>query len=67
MNAPLSVTASGVYAALKMIADPKSLIPPKLGCWRPVRVTPAAGSVVNAQEPAPVSTPTTRCRTGSPR
>jgi N-methylhydantoinase B len=54
MNAPLSVTASGVYAALKMIADPKSLIPPNSGCWRPVRVTAPPGSVVNAQEPAPV-------------
>ena len=54
MNAPLSVTASGVFAALKMIADPRSLIPPNSGCWRPVRVTAPPGSVVNAQEPAPV-------------
>jgi N-methylhydantoinase B len=54
MNAPLSVTASGVFAALKMIADPRSLIPPNSGCWRPVRVTAPPGSVVHAQEPAPV-------------
>ncbi|MEN0073927.1 MAG: hydantoinase B/oxoprolinase family protein [Paracraurococcus sp.] len=54
MNAPLSVTASGVYAALKMIVDPDSLIPPNSGCWRPVTVTAPPGSVVNAQEPAPV-------------
>jgi len=54
MNAPLTVTASGVYCALKMIADPKSLIPPNSGCWRPVRVTAPPGSVVNAQPPAPV-------------
>lgn len=54
MNAPLSVTASGVYAALKMIVDPNSLIPPNSGCWRPVRVTAPPGSVVHAQEPAPV-------------
>jgi N-methylhydantoinase B len=54
MNAPLSVTASGVYAALKMIVDPNSLIPPNSGCWRPVTVTAPPGSVVNAQEPAPV-------------
>ena len=54
MNAPLTVTASGVYCALKMIADPKSLIPPNSGCWRPVTVTAPAGSVVNAQPPAPV-------------
>jgi N-methylhydantoinase B len=52
MNAPLTVTASGVYCALKMIADPKSLIPPNSGCWRPVRVTAPPGSVVNAQPPA---------------
>ena len=36
MNAPLNVTASGMYCAMKMIADPKSLIPPNSGCWRPV-------------------------------
>ena len=54
MNAPLTVTASGVYCALKMIADPQSLIPPNSGCWRPVIVTAPAGSVVNAQPPSPV-------------
>jgi N-methylhydantoinase B len=54
MNAPLTVTASGVYCALKMIADPGSLIPPNSGCWRPVKVTAPAGSVVNACAPAPV-------------
>ena len=54
MNAPLTVTASGVYCALKMIADPQSLIPPNSGCWRPVTVTAPPGSVVNAQPPAPV-------------
>src|SRR5438270_9740627 len=54
MNAPLTVTASGVYCALKMIADPKSLIPANSGCWRPVTVTAPAGSVVNAMPPSPV-------------
>lgn len=54
MNAPLSVTSSGVYAALKMILDPNSLIPPNSGCWRPVTVAAPPGSVVNAQEPSPV-------------
>jgi N-methylhydantoinase B len=54
MNAPLTVTASGVFCAMKMIADPKSLIPPNSGCWRPVTVTAPLGSVVNAQLPAPV-------------
>jgi len=54
MNAPLTVTASGVFCALKMIADPKSLIPPNSGCWRPVTVTAPLGSVVNARHPSPV-------------
>jgi N-methylhydantoinase B len=54
MNAPLTVTASGVYCALKMIADSNSLIPPNSGCWRPVTVTAPVGSVVNAQHPSPV-------------
>jgi len=54
MNAPLTVTASGVFCALKMIADPKSLIPPNSGCWRPITVTAPPGSVVNAQHPSPV-------------
>ena len=54
MNAPLTVTASGVFCALKMIADPKSLIPPNSGCWRPVKVTAPPGCVANAQHPSPV-------------
>jgi N-methylhydantoinase B len=54
MNAPLTVTASGVFCALKMIVDPRSLIPPNSGCWRPVSVTAPEGCVVNARLPAPV-------------
>ena len=54
MNAPLTVTASGVFCALKMIVDSKSLIPPNSGCWRPVTVTAPEGCVVNARLPAPV-------------
>jgi N-methylhydantoinase B len=54
MNAPLTVTASGVFGAIKMIADPRNLIPPNSGCWRPISVVAPPGSVVNAQEPAPV-------------
>jgi len=54
MNAPLTVTASGVFCALKMIADPNSLIPPNSGCWRPVTVVAPPGSVVNARHPSPV-------------
>jgi len=54
INAPLTVTASGVFCALKMIADPNSLIPPNSGCWRPVEVVAEPGSVVHAQSPSPV-------------
>lgn len=54
MNAPLAVTASGIYTAIKMIADPTNLIPPNSGCWRPVEVTAPPATVVNASSPAPV-------------
>jgi N-methylhydantoinase B len=54
MNAPLSVTASGVYCGLKTAVDPNNLIPPNSGCWRSIEVTAPKGSVVNAEFPAPV-------------
>jgi len=54
MNAPLNVTASGVYTAVKMIVDPRDLIPANSGCWRPVRLLAEPGTVVDAQAPAPV-------------
>jgi N-methylhydantoinase B len=54
INAPLSVTASGVFCALKTAVDPNSLIPPNSGCWRPIEVKAEEGSVVNAQFPSPV-------------
>ncbi len=54
MNAPLAVTASGVYTAVKMVADPTNLIPPNSGCWRPITVTAPEGTVTNARYPAPV-------------
>jgi N-methylhydantoinase B len=54
MNAPLSVTASGVYCALKTAVDPNHLIPPNSGCWRNIEITAPKGSVVNAEFPAPV-------------
>ena len=54
MNAPLSVTASGVYCGLKMCVDPDSLIPPNSGCWRAISVTAPEASVVNVAFPAPV-------------
>jgi N-methylhydantoinase B len=54
MNAPLAVSASGVYAAIKMVADPTDLVPPNSGCWRPIELRAEPGTVVNAQPPAPV-------------
>ena len=54
INAPLSVTASGVYCGLKTAIDPNSLIPPNSGCWRTIKVTAPKGSVVNAEFPSPV-------------
>jgi len=54
MNAPLSVTASGVYCGLKMAVDPGSLIPPNSGCWRAISVEAPKASMVNAAFPAPV-------------
>ena len=54
MNAPLAVTASGIYCAIKMVADPTDLVPPNSGCWRPVDLRAEPGTVVNALAPAPV-------------
>jgi len=54
MNAPLSVTASGVYCGLKTAVDPNNVIPPNSGCWRTVEIRAPKGSVVNAEFPAPV-------------
>ena len=54
MNAPLSVTASGVYCGLKTAVDPNNLIPPNSGCWRTIKIRAPKGSVVNAEFPAPV-------------
>ncbi len=54
MNAPLNVTASGIYAAIKMAADPTDLVPPNSGCWRPIELIAEPGTVVNAESPAPV-------------
>jgi N-methylhydantoinase B len=54
INAPLSVTASGVYCGLKTAVDPNSLIPPNSGCWRAIEVTAPKGSLLNAEFPSPV-------------
>src|SRR5215469_15980024 len=54
MNAPLSVTASGIYCGLKTAVDPNNLIPPNSGCWRAIEIRAPKGCVVNATFPAPV-------------
>ena len=54
INAPLSVSASGVFCGLKMAVDPDGLIPPNSGCWRTIEVKAPKASVVNAEFPAPV-------------
>jgi N-methylhydantoinase B len=54
MNAPLSVTASGIFCGLKTAIDPNNLIPPNSGCWRSIEIRARKGSVVNAEFPAPV-------------
>lgn len=54
INAPLSVTASGVYCGLKTSIDPNSLIPPNSGCWRAIEVTAPKGSLLNCTFPCPV-------------
>jgi N-methylhydantoinase B len=54
INAPLSVTASGVFCGLKFVVDPNNLIPPNSGCWRAIEVKAPKGTVVNAEFPAPV-------------
>src|SRR5262245_45577638 len=54
MNAPLSVTASGIYCGLKTAVDPSNLIPANSGCWRSIEIRASKGLLVNAAFPAPV-------------
>jgi len=54
MNAPLSVTASGIFCGLKTAVDPSNLIPANSGCWRGIEIKASEGLVVNAAFPAPV-------------
>ena len=54
MNAPLSVTASGIFCGVKTAVDPGNFIPPNSGCWRSIEVKAPKGSLVNAEFPAPV-------------
>jgi N-methylhydantoinase B len=52
VNAPLAVTASASFYALKAVLDPE--LPPNAGAWRPIRIVAPEGTVVNAVPPAPV-------------
>ena len=52
VNAPLAVTTSATYYALRAVTDPD--IPPNEGCYRPFSVTAPEGTVVNARKPAAV-------------
>jgi len=53
VNAPLSVTESAVYFALRSVTDPD--IPPNHGCYDPVTVRAPEGSVLNPNPPAAVA------------
>lgn len=52
VNAPLAVTTSATYYALRAVTDPS--IPPNQGCYRPFSVSAFEGTVVNAEKPAAV-------------
>jgi N-methylhydantoinase B len=52
INAPLAVTASATYYAIRCITDPS--IPPNNGCYRPVSISAPSGTIVNAEPPAAV-------------
>ncbi|MFB6152075.1 MAG: hydantoinase B/oxoprolinase family protein [Haloarculaceae archaeon] len=52
VNAPLAVTTSAAYYALRAVTDPD--IPPNQGCYRPFSVSAPEGSVVSARRPAAV-------------
>ncbi len=52
LNAVFAVTASAVYYTLRGLTDPE--IPPNAGCYRPIQISAPAGTIVNAQPPAPV-------------
>lgn len=52
INAPFAVTQAATFAAIKMTLDPGD--PGTSGAYRPVTVSAPAGSIVNAEHPAPV-------------
>lgn len=52
INAPIAVTTSATYYAVRCITDPD--IPPNEGCYRPLTITAPSGTLVNAEPPAAV-------------
>ncbi|WP_225335788.1 hydantoinase B/oxoprolinase family protein [Halomicrobium urmianum] len=52
INAPIAVTTSATYYALRAITDPD--VPPNHGAYRPFSVSAPEGTVVNARSPAAV-------------
>ncbi|AZH25225.1 hydantoinase B/oxoprolinase family protein [Haloplanus aerogenes] len=52
INAPLAVTASATYYAVRCVTDPD--VPPNAGTYRPIEIRAPEGTVVNAQPPAAV-------------
>ena len=52
VNAPLAVTTSATYYAVRSVTDPD--VPPCSGAYRPIHVDAPEGTVVNATPPAAV-------------
>jgi N-methylhydantoinase B len=52
LNCPLSVTKAACFYSVRVVCDPDA--PPSAGAWRPVSVTAAEGSLLNARPPAAV-------------
>ncbi len=52
INATEAITAGAVYYTLRCLTDPS--IPPNAGCYRPIRVVTARGTVTNPNPPASV-------------
>jgi len=52
INAPLAVTASATYYAVRCVTDPD--VPPNAGTYRPIAIRAPEGTVVNARPPAAV-------------
>ena len=53
LNAPLAVTRSACYFAIRVLTDPET--PPNAGAYRPIEICAPAGSLLNARRPAAVA------------